>query len=244
MKDACCDAPRLFIVMPVLDEGIALAEALAAVQPMRQRGARLIVVDGGSSDDSALLAGEWADEVLRAPRGRGAQMHAGALAAIAWAALADPILVFLHADTRLPPHGDDLVRMALADGRCAWGRFDVRIDAAGWRFRMVEKLMNLRSRLTGIATGDQALFVRASAYLAAGGFPDIALMEDIALSRLLLGSAGRPHCLRTRVVTSARRWQRHGFWRVVLLMWQLRAAYFLGTPPERLARRYGYRPRV
>jgi glycosyltransferase involved in cell wall biosynthesis len=260
MKEASCKAPLLFIVMPVLDEGAAVSQALAALQPLRQRGARLIVVDGGSSDDTAALASQWADQVLQAPRGRAAQMHAGALAALAWAesadikgappipgsglSPADPVLIFLHADTRLPPQGDDFVRRALADGRHAWGRFDVRIDAAGWRFRMVEKLMNLRSRVTGIATGDQAFFVRASAYLAVGGFPDIALMEDIALSRLLLGSVGRPQCLRMRVVTSARRWQRHGFWRTVLLMWRLRTAYFFGVAPERLARRYGYRPRV
>jgi glycosyltransferase involved in cell wall biosynthesis len=260
MKVADSEASPLFIVMPVLDEGAALTEALAALQPIRQRGARLIVVDAGSSDDSAALAGQWADKVLQAPRGRAAQMHAGTLAALGWAesadlagtvtstgstaSPADPILIFLHADTRLPSRGDEFVRSALADGRHAWGRFDVRIDAAGWRFRMVEKLMNLRSRLTGIATGDQALFVRASAYLAAGGFPDIALMEDIALSRRLLRAAGRPQCLRARVLTSARRWLQHGFWRTVLLMWQLRAAYFCGVAPERLARRYGYRPRV
>ena len=269
------DAPGpLAIVMPVLNEGAALQTSLRALRPLQQRGVLLVVADGGSTDGSASLAQPFADRVLVAPRGRAAQMHAGALAAIqAMAALSpdapdkandartettrngaqgdanpnrtppDPVLLFLHADTTLPPQADALVLEALRRTGRAWGRFDVRIDAPALRFRMVEFLMNQRSRLTGIATGDQAMFVRASAYRAVGGFADIALMEDIALSRALLRRAGRPACLKTRVVTSARRWQRHGFWRTVLLMWSLRAGYFFGMSPSRLARLYGYLPR-
>ena len=264
----------LAIVMPVLNEGAALQTSLRALRPLRQRGVLLVVADGGSTDGSASLALPFADRVLVAPRGRAAQMHAGALAAMqAMAALSpdapdsandartettrngtqgdanpdrttpDPVLLFLHADTTLPPQADALVLEALRSTGRAWGRFDVRIDAPALRFRMVGFLMNQRSRLTGIATGDQAMFVRASAYRAVGGFADIALMEDIALSRALLRRAGRPACLQTRVVTSARRWQRHGFWRTVLLMWSLRAGYFFGMSPSRLARLYGYLPR-
>lgn len=270
---------RLAIVMPVLDEGLALHEALTALQGLRSQGARLLVVDGGSRDGSAALARPWADEVLTAPRGRGAQMHAGAVAAMAaWTAVAaidggdsgagsdsgdggdgghhgnhsnhgdvrnDPVLLFLHADTRLPDGAGHHILIAFAARPvCIWGRFDVRIDASGRRFRLLESLMNARSRFTGIATGDQAMFMRAGAYAAAGGFADIALMEDIAMSRRLLATAGRPICLRARVTTSARRWQRGGFVRTVLTMWVLRAAYALGAPPAKLARWYGYAPRV
>ena len=152
------------------------------------------------------------------------------------------VLLFLHADTRLPPDADRLIAQALASGPQVWGRFDVRIDSPRPVFRLVETLMNLRSRWSGVATGDQAVFVRRTAFEAVGGFEDIALMEDIALSRAL-SRLSRPACLRQRVTTSARRWEQHGVWRTVLLMWRLRAAYFWGADPAQLALRYGYRPR-
>ncbi len=227
----------LVIVVPVLDEAATLASRLAALAPLRARGARVVVVDGGSRDGSAELARAHADHVLGAPRGRAAQMNAGAAAA---GAARDDVLLFLHADTHLPPDADRLIESALAGRRC-WGRFDVRIDAGRWPFRVIETLMNLRSRLTGIATGDQAMFMRARVFDTVGGFPEIALMEDIALSRRLR-RIGPPVCLRVSVTTSARRWQRFGLWRTVWLMWRLRAAYFFGADPERLARAYGRPP--
>ena len=153
----------------------------------------------------------------------------------------DGILLFLHADTALPENADHCIRQALQSG-AVWGRFDVRIGSPRPVFRLIETLMNLRSCWTGVATGDQAVFVRRSAFEAVGGFEDIALMEDIALSSALL-RLSRPACLRQRVTTSARRWEKHGVWRTVLLMWRLRAAYFFGADPARLALRYGYRPR-
>lgn len=227
-------SPSLSIVVPVLNEASTLPACLAALQPARARGARVVVVDGGSDDDTLAQARPHADLVLSATRGRAAQMNAGAAAAPA------DVLLFLHADTRLPAGAVDLVTRVAA-GRHAWGRFDVRLDSPRLALRLVATMMNLRSRWSGIATGDQALFVRGSLFRQVGGFPEIALMEDIALSSRLRRT-GRPLCLREQVTTSARRWERGGVLRTVWLMWRLRAAYFFGADPAQLAVRYGYRP--
>ena len=227
--------PALCIVVPVLDEAPTLAPRLQALQTYRQRGARVVVVDGGSQDDTLEIARQHADLALLAPRGRAAQMNAGAAACPA------DVLLFLHADTVLPEHADVLVRRATL-GPFFWGRFDVRIDSPRPLLRVVSTMMNLRSRWTGIATGDQALFVRHDLFRQVGGFPELPLMEDIAISRALKRH-GPPACLRERVTTSARRWERHGVWRTIFLMWRLRAAYFFGADPRQLAIQYGYRPR-
>lgn len=227
--------PALCIVVPVLNEASGLAARLVDLEPFRRRGAHLVVVDGGSEDESLNIARAHADLAFVGPRGRSAQMNAGAAACPA------DTLLFVHADTRLPADADALVARALA-GSFAWGRFDVLIDSGRAPLRLVERMMNLRSRLTGIATGDQCIFVRHDLFRAVGGFPDIPLMEDIALSRRLLRH-GRPACLREQVITSARRWERNGVWRTVFLMWRLRAAYFFGADPAQLALRYGYGPR-
>ncbi|AEG91465.1 candidate b-glycosyltransferase, Glycosyltransferase Family 2 [Ramlibacter tataouinensis TTB310] len=209
---------------------------LRTLQPLRSRGAEVVVVDGGSTDGTWLLASRGgADHVLVAAQGRASQMNAGAQGARADA------LLFLHADTVLPPEADRLVAQALAAG-ADWGRFDVRIAGDAPLLRLVGALMNLRSRWTGIATGDQALFVRREVFAAAGGFPDLPLMEDIALSTRLR-RRGAPACLRATVATSARRWERHGVLRIILLMWWLRLRYFFGAAPQQLADRYGYRRR-
>lgn len=227
--------PALCIVVPVLNEAHSLAPRLLELQKFRRRGAHLVVVDGGSDDDTLNIARAHANLAFIAPRGRAAQMNAGAAACPA------DTLLFVHADTHLPDDADTLVARATA-APIAWGRFDVRIDSDRFALRVVERMMNLRSRLTGIATGDQSLFVRHELFRAVGGFPDIPLMEDIAMSRRLLRYS-RPACLRERVVTSARRWENNGICRTILLMWRLRAAYFLGADPAQLALRYGYRPR-
>jgi rSAM/selenodomain-associated transferase 2 len=224
---------KLSIIMPVLNEASAIEAALRALAPLRARGTEVIVVDGGSHDGTAELARPLADRVLSAPRGRAAQMNAGA------AATHGDTLLFLHADTRLPDDADALVRDGLARRSGGpWGRFDVRFDRGGW-LRLVASMMNARSRLTGIATGDQAMFMTRAAFDQAGGFPDIALMEDIALSARLK-RLGRPLCLSARVTTSGRRWRTHGTLRTILLMWRLRLAFFLGSDPGKLARQYGY----
>jgi rSAM/selenodomain-associated transferase 2/rSAM/selenodomain-associated transferase 1 len=222
----------LCIVMPVFNEGSTLALRLRALAPLRERGAELVVVDGGSTDGTWAIAAALADRVVLAPRGRAAQMNAGARGSTAEA------LLFLHADTQLPAGAELLIARALQTGH-VWGRFDVRIDGRHAALRLVERLMNLRSRLTGIATGDQALFVRRTVFEALGGFADIALMEDVELSARLR-RVGRPACLKTQVVTSGRRWEKHGVWRTIGLMWCLRAAWFLGVGAPVLARWYGY----
>ncbi len=225
----------LAIVLPVLDEEREIAATLSALAPLRARGAEVVVVDGGSRDRTVAIAGALCDRMLSAPRGRASQMNAGAAAARA------ELLLFLHADSRLPDRADRLVREALA-GECVWGRFDVRIVGRHRMLPLVAAGMNLRSRLTGIATGDQAMFVRRAAFAAVGGFPDLPLMEDIALSRRLK-RVGRPACLRGPVLTSGRRWDTGGLLRTVLKMWRLRLAYAFGISPDRLARSYGYAPR-
>jgi rSAM/selenodomain-associated transferase 2 len=225
--------PALSIIIPVLDEAATIAETLAALAPCRARGAEVIVVDGGSRDGTLEAARPLADRILTAPRGRGSQMNAGAAAA------RGDVLLFLHADTRLPPDADRIVVDALEQPSRAWGRFDVTIAGRSPLLRVVAAMMNLRSRITGIATGDQAMFMTREAFTRAGGYPDIALMEDIVLSRRLK-RASRPACLAARVTTSGRRWDRDGVVRTILTMWRLRLAFFLGAEPARLAGRYGY----
>ena len=212
--------PPLSIVMPVLDEAA---------------GVEVIVVDGGSSDGTPALAGPLADCVLTAPRGRSLQMNAGAAVA------QGEVLLFLHADTQLPVDADVQILDGLKNGDRVWGRFDVRIEGGGL-LRAIAMMMNTRSRLTGIATGDQAMFVTARAFVAAGGFPPIALMEDLALSARLK-RLGRPLALRARVTASPRRWRKYGTLRTLLLMWRLRLKFFFGADPRHLAEAYDAPPR-
>ena len=223
--------PPLTVVMPVLDEAPGIEAALAPLQALRAAGAEVIVVDGGSRDATHALAAPWADRVIEAPRGRAAQMNAGAAAA------RGEVLVFLHADTALPPGAPEAIAAGLERTRRDWGRFDVTIAGDDSLLRLVAWLMNARSRMTGIATGDQAMFVRRAVFERAGGFPEIPLMEDVALSKILK-RVSQPLCLRERVVTSGRRWEKHGTLRTIVLMWRLRLAYALGADPARLARRY------
>lgn len=223
--------PRVSIILPVLNEAAHIAACLSALQPLREQDSELIVVDGGSDDRTVALAEPLADRIILSPRGRAAQMNAGAGQA------SGDFLWFLHADSLPPPGATALIRAALARPDRPWGRFDVRLSGHHRLLRVVETLMNVRSRLTGIATGDQGIFVRREVFERVGGYPPIALMEDIALSRLLKRHS-RPVCLRQRLTTSSRRWERDGILRTILLMWRLRLAYFYGTDPDRLARIY------
>jgi rSAM/selenodomain-associated transferase 2 len=216
-------AQRLSIIVPALNEAAGIVAALEALAPLRRRGHEVIVADGGSSDRTADLARPHCDAVVTAPRGRALQMNAGAREA------RGDVLIFLHADTCLPVNPDQLIEKEFL-----WGRFDVEIEGRHPLLKVVAWSMNLRSRLTGIATGDQAIFVRRSAFQ---GFPQIPLMEDVAFSRQMMRRA-RPVCLRAKVVTSGRRWDSRGVLRTILLMWWLRLAYFLGARPEDLARIY------
>ena len=227
----------LSVIIPVLDEAATIVTALQALAPLRARGAEIIVADGGSHDDTAARAAPLTDRVVVSARGRATQMNAGAAVA------RGDVLLFLHADTRLPPDADRIVLEALARTERAWGRFDVTIEGRHPLLPVVAAAMNARSRLTGITTGDQAMFVTREAFDAAGGFPAIALMEDITFARTLK-RISRPISLRARVTTSGRRWETRGVMRTILLMWRLRLMYFLGATPDALARRYGYAPQM
>ena len=222
---------RVSIVVPVLNEAEGITATLQALQPLRRDGAELIVVDGGSTDATLARCAGLADQLLSSARGRSRQMNIGAQAATG------TVLLFLHADTRLPDAALNQVRRALASGERDWGRFDVVIEGRSRLFPLIAWMMNWRSRLTGIATGDQAMFVRCTSFDAVGGFVEQPLMEDIELSRRLRRRS-RPACLKAHVVTSGRRWEKHGVGRTIVLMWRLRLLYWLGVSPQRLAQAY------
>ena len=221
----------LSIIVPCLNEADGIAGTLSALASLRARGVEVIVADGGSRDGTSERAAPHVDAVISTPRGRAVQMNAGAARA------RGEILLFLHADTLLPDSADALIAEGLKRTRRGWGRFDVTIAGGHPLLHVVGRLMNLRSRLTGIATGDQAIFVTRSMFTAAGGYPEIALMEDVALSKRLK-AYGPPLCLKHRLTTSGRRWEKNGVLRTIVRMWLLRLAYWLGADPAKLAVRY------
>jgi rSAM/selenodomain-associated transferase 2 len=221
---------RLSVIVPVLDEAAGIAAALQALKPLRACGHEVIVVDGGSRDATPALAAPLADSVLTSSRGRALQMNAGAAAACG------EVLLFLHADTALPEGTAVAIDKALQAG-ASWGRFDVRISGRSAMLPVIATLMNARSRLTGIATGDQAIWVEAALFRRLGGYAELPLMEDVELS-LSLRTVSPPACLRERVLTSGRRWDERGVWRTIGLMWRLRWRYWRGTPAEVLAQAY------
>lgn len=220
----------LAIIVPVLDEAGGIEAALQALQPLRRRGAIVVVADGGSVDGTVERARAFADLLVSSTRGRARQMNAGARATTD----ADPLL-FLHADTRLPEEADRLIAAAIARG-ARWGRFDARIDGDR-KLRLVALAMNLRSRLNSICTGDQAIFCRRDLFDALGGYADLPIMEDIDFS-LRARTVARAAALRPPVITSGRRWQQRGVLRTIVQMWSLRWRYYRGADPAALAREY------
>lgn len=227
----------LSVIIPVLNEAETLRLQLPALQALRKAGHQLILVDGGSTDGSVEAARGLVDVSLASEPGRARQMNTGAAHA------AGDGLLFLHIDTTLPEQASALVTSALASsGRC-WGRFDVRLDGRHPAFRFIAWAMNLRSRLTAVATGDQAIFVNAAVFKQIGGYPAVPLMEDVMISKTLR-KLSRPVCLREPVVSSSRRWQQHGIMPTVWLMWRLRLAFFLGASPARLHAQYYRRAAV
>ncbi|MBF0470889.1 MAG: TIGR04283 family arsenosugar biosynthesis glycosyltransferase [Gammaproteobacteria bacterium] len=222
---------KLSIVIPMLNEGEAIASTLTPLQKDRSQGVELIVVDGGSSDNSCELALPLTDQLLHAPPGRARQMNLGAAHA------RGELLLFLHADSRLPENYLQLLVAATAGRQQCWGRFNVRLSGEKWLFRVIETMMNWRSRLSGICTGDQAIFLSAPLWQRCGGFPQQPLMEDIELSRRLK-RYGSPLAIRPPLVTSSRRWEENGTLRTIVLMWRLRLLYFFGVSAETLSRQY------
>jgi rSAM/selenodomain-associated transferase 2 len=219
-------AQRLSVVVPALNEAARIRAALEALAPLRGRGHEVIVADGGSTDGTPAMAAGLCDRVVTSAPGRAVQMNAGAGVA------SGDALVFLHVDTVFPFPPEEFIFQSLLNSQ--WGRFDVEIEGRHPLLKVVACAMNLRSRLTGIATGDQAIFVRRAAFV---GFPEIELMEDVAFCATMK-RRGRPACLRQRVRTSGRRWEARGVLRTIILMWRLRLMYFLGARPDRLARLY------
>jgi rSAM/selenodomain-associated transferase 2 len=221
--------PALSIIVPILNEIELLPELMTHLQYWQRRGCEILLVDGGSDDGSADVAEAIGFKVIRSVQGRASQMNAGAAQAKGTA------LLFLHADTRMPNDGLEQISSALKGH--LWGRFDIRISGDALMLTVIAFFMNMRSRLTGIATGDQAIFVQRELFEKAGGFTEQLLMEDIELSKQLR-KVNHPACLCTKVTTSGRRWLTHGLWHTVLLMWRLRWAYWRGVSVEKLAKEY------
>jgi rSAM/selenodomain-associated transferase 2 len=217
------------VVVPMLNEERTIAATLLALTQLKPH--ELILVDGGSSDGTPTICRQFNVEVLTAPRGRAAQMNYGARRATG------NVLLFLHADTRLPPTAFDDIRDALGDPRFVGGRFDIQLDGDHWMLRVIGAMISLRSRLSKVGTGDQGIFVLREVFQRMGGFPEIPLMEDIALCRTLK-RLGKMACLRSKVITSARRWEADGIWRTILRMWTLRLLYLAGVSPVRLKKFY------
>ena len=223
---------QISVIVPTLNEGEVIGACIEAVRLACGNDTEIIVVDGGSLDQTIVVAREKGGTVVSAERGRARQMNVGAAMA------RGNVLLFLHADTCLPTSSGGLVSCVFERADAGWGRFDVRMASDQLLLRLVAALMNVRSRLTGIATGDQAIFVRRDWFEQLGGFPEIPLMEDVAFSRALK-RLGPPKCLSARVTTSARRWQSRGVLRTILLMWKIRWLYYWGTSPDRLSQLYG-----
>lgn len=219
------------IIMPILNEGLILEAALQQLQTLRAHGHELILVDGGSRDSSLSLARKYADRVIMSGAGRAMQMNAGADFA------RHETLLFLHADTQLPQQADMLINNALASRAARWGRFDLRLNSPRLIYRLIENSINWRSAISGIATGDQAMFVERQFFERVGKFDGLPLMEDVSLSKKLLYFAW-PSRIKTPVLSSARKWEQHGVLRTVVLMWRLRTAFFFGADPELLYQRY------
>lgn len=220
---------KISVVIPVLNEEKTIAANLHALRALDPD--EVIVVDGGSADRTREISAQMGALVITGAPGRARQMNCGAAQATG------DILLFLHADTRLPPAALDDVVAALQDRRYLGGRFDVDLDGDHWLLKVVGAMINQRSRITKVATGDQAIFVRREVFARMGGFPDIALMEDIAFCRALKRLGGIA-CLRSRVLTSARRWEIEGVWRTVVKMWTLKLLFFAGVSPVTLKRFY------
>ena len=224
---------RVAIIVPALNEAEGIGATLRSLECFRATGCPIVVADGGSIDATATIALPLCDCLVQSTRGRAQQMNAGT------AAVDDGIdaYLFLHADSRLPDYAIDAVSAALSSSGKSWGRFDVTIQGQSRWLPVVAALMNLRSRLTGIATGDQAMFMTRDAFERVGGFRDWPLMEDIGMSRALK-RISRPIALRERVVTSGRRWDARGPLRTIALMWWLRLCFAVGATPEWVSERY------
>ena len=224
---------KIAIVVPVFNEALVLPRLIGELTALRKAANpdfELVFVDGGSTDNTVALIENAGLHVIDSPKGRAWQMNTGAIETTA------DILLFLHADTQLPANALTAIAYSLVGDIC-WGRFDVRIAGKAWMLAVVSSMMNWRSRMTGIATGDQAMFMTRAAFKTIGGLPEQVLMEDIEASKRLC-QLSRPACIATPVITSGRRWENRGVWKTIFLMWRLRWAYWRGQSPQKLAELY------
>jgi rSAM/selenodomain-associated transferase 2 len=222
---------KISIIIPVKNEAENIGRLLCELQTYRDKGHQVIVVDGGSTDNTVMIAKPLSDTLVQTLPGRSHQMNAGATLA------QGEVLWFVHADSVLPKRADEHIINAVTTGTHTWGRFDVSLSGHQRLLRVVETMMNIRSRLTGIATGDQGIFINRKLFETAGGFPDQRLMEDVALSKILKRYQA-PFCLNQKLETSSRRWEKNGIMRTIFLMWRLRLAYYIGVPADKLALYY------
>lgn len=220
---------EISIIIPTLNEEVGIITFLTKLQSLRPQ-CELIVVDGGSHDETVKVVEPFVDDVITSDKGRAIQMNVGAAMAGA------PIVLFLHADTYLPNDAVENIQQAIDKGY-SWGRFDISLFGQHKMLTIVAWLMNKRSRWTGIATGDQAIFVKKDVFDQVGGYADIALMEDIDLSAKLKGDS-KPYCSRSKVASSGRRWVSFGIFKTISLMWWLRLRYFFGADPTELEELY------
>lgn len=222
---------RISLIVPMLNESEHLPELLEHLLHCKRTGCEIILVDGGSTDQSPEQAEALGFKVLRSAKGRALQMNLGASSA------KGDILLFLHADTRLPSNADQLIFQAIQNNKAAWGRFNVHITGRSSMFRVIAWFMNHRSRLSSIVTGDQAIFITKNLFERVGGFPVQSLMEDIEFSKRLK-LISKPIALKAKVTTSGRRWEQHGIWKTIYLMWHLRFAYWRGASADELSAKY------
>ena len=222
---------KLSIIIPALNEAEIIQSTLIKLQDLRARHHEVIMVDGGSHDNTIELATPLTDKIIKAGEGRARQMNAGVLQATG------DVYWFLHSDSIIPDDADKLIQLNLTENK-HWGRFNIRLSGKNITFRVIEFMMNVRSCMTGIATGDQGIFMKKAAFTKISGYKYIRLMEDIDISSRLLAMFGRPVCIKSKLITSSRRWEKHGIVKTMLLMWRLRLAYFLGANPDNLAKRY------
>ena len=221
---------KISIIIPVLNEQENLSRLTAYLQLVQDQGHEVIIVDGGSKDNTLTMAYEITRHVVVSNAGRALQMNSGADIATG------EVLLFLHADTQLPENTVQIIS-ELFNNKNYWGRFNVRLSSNKTVYRLIEQLINLRSRLTSIATGDQAIFIEKNLFDRVAGFPEIALMEDVAISKRLKKIV-KPICLKQKVITSSRRWETKGVAATVFLMWKLRLYYFFGMSPDKLKQLY------
>jgi len=221
---------KLSVIVPVINEEMNLSRIAGCLRSVIEQGHEVIIVDGGSTDNTLTIAYDITDTIIISKKGRALQMNNGASVA------SGNVVLFLHADTLLPENVAEIISDVYV-GENFWGRFDVRLSNEKYVYRLIECMMNMRSSLTSIVTGDQAMFFEKNLFDRIGGFPEIALMEDVEISRQLK-KISKPVRLKSKVVTSSRRWETNGVVATVLLMWKLRLYYFFGVSPEKLSQMY------